>query len=234
MSGRALIVNADDFGRSPGINEGVEQAHEHGIVTSASLMVRWPAAGEAAAYAREQSTLSVGLHLDLSEWRHQEGEWVRVYERAAEEPAAVEQEVRAQLEEFRSLLGVDPTHLDSHQHVHRYDPARTALAALGDELGVPVRGITPTVAYRGDFYGQTDRGEPLADVLTDRFLADLIRSLGHGVTELGCHPAARVDFDLAYAQERLVELQALCSSAVQAIVAEEHVELVSFAALALR
>ena len=46
------IVNADDFGQSPGITRGVIAAHERGIVTSASLMVRWPSANEAAAYAR--------------------------------------------------------------------------------------------------------------------------------------------------------------------------------------
>src|SRR5437879_4472175 len=45
---RYLIVNADDFGRSPGVNRGIMSAYEHGIVTSASLMVRWPAAAEAA------------------------------------------------------------------------------------------------------------------------------------------------------------------------------------------
>ena len=49
---RALIVNADDLGRSSGINRGIGIAHERGIVTSASLMVRLPAAREAAAYAR--------------------------------------------------------------------------------------------------------------------------------------------------------------------------------------
>jgi predicted glycoside hydrolase/deacetylase ChbG (UPF0249 family) len=49
---RYLIVNADDFGQSHGVNRGVIEAFENGIVTSASLMVRWPAAVEAAAYAR--------------------------------------------------------------------------------------------------------------------------------------------------------------------------------------
>jgi predicted glycoside hydrolase/deacetylase ChbG (UPF0249 family) len=43
-----LIVNADDFGQSAGINRGIIAAHEQGMVTSASLMVRWPAAHEAA------------------------------------------------------------------------------------------------------------------------------------------------------------------------------------------
>ena len=56
-----LIVNADDFGQSPGVNRGIIEAHEHGIVTSASLMVRWPAAASAAAYAREHARLGLGL-----------------------------------------------------------------------------------------------------------------------------------------------------------------------------
>jgi predicted glycoside hydrolase/deacetylase ChbG (UPF0249 family) len=49
---RQLIVNADDFGQSAGVNRGVIEAHENGIVTSASLMVRWPDAADAARYAR--------------------------------------------------------------------------------------------------------------------------------------------------------------------------------------
>ena len=52
VKNRALIVNADDFGLSPGVNAGVARTHEQGILTSASLMVRQPAADEAAAYAR--------------------------------------------------------------------------------------------------------------------------------------------------------------------------------------
>ena len=48
---KELVVNADDFGRSEAVNRGVAEAHERGIVTSASLMVRWVAAGAAAAYA---------------------------------------------------------------------------------------------------------------------------------------------------------------------------------------
>src|ERR687893_53407 len=77
---RYLIVNSDDFGLSRGVNQGIIEAHEQGIVTSASLMVRWPAAAEAAAYAREHSELSLGLHIDLSEWAYRDGDWRAVYE----------------------------------------------------------------------------------------------------------------------------------------------------------
>lgn len=63
---RRLIVNADDFGRSPSINQAVEEAHQHGILTTASLMVNEPAFEEAVAMARANAALGVGLHLTLS------------------------------------------------------------------------------------------------------------------------------------------------------------------------
>ena len=61
---RCLIVNA---------NQGIIRAREHGIVTSAGLMVRWPAAPEAVAYSREHSDLSLGLHFDFGDWAFREG-----------------------------------------------------------------------------------------------------------------------------------------------------------------
>lgn len=62
---RRLIVNADDFGRSPAINAAVIRAHRNGILTSASLMVNEPGCAEAVALAKENPKLGVGLHLTL-------------------------------------------------------------------------------------------------------------------------------------------------------------------------
>ena len=72
---RRLIVNADDLGRTPGINRGIAIAAEEGVVTSASLMVRREGASDAAAYARRHPNLSVGLHVDLGEWIRIDDEW---------------------------------------------------------------------------------------------------------------------------------------------------------------
>ena len=161
-----LIVNADDFGRSPGVNQGVIRAHEQGIVTSATLMVRWPAAAEAAAYAR-RSSLSVGLHLDLGEWEYRDGEWHERYQVLANEtPDSVARELSRQLGQLERLIGRPPTHLDSHQHVHRDEPARTALLQAGERLGIPVRSFTPGITYSGAFFGQDAKGTPVPDAIT--------------------------------------------------------------------
>ena len=110
---RTLIVNADDFGQSAGITRGVIEAHERGIVTSASLMVLWPASALAAAYARGRPAMSGGLHVDLGEWLYLGGTWRTRYQRVdLNDPAAVEREVRMQLERFRDLIGRDPSHLE--------------------------------------------------------------------------------------------------------------------------
>ena len=97
---RRLVVNADDLGLTAGVNDGIVEAHVRGIVTSASLMVLWPAAAGAAAYAREKPDLALGLHLDLGEWVYREGTWLPAYEvvpatgRIRLDPHAVTLEIR--------------------------------------------------------------------------------------------------------------------------------------------
>src|SRR5437868_5718080 len=91
---RYLIVNADDFGYSESVNRGIAQAHERGIVTSTSVMVRWARATEAGAYLKAHENLAAGLHVDLGEWAYQNGEWVpRYYVVETGDRASVETEV---------------------------------------------------------------------------------------------------------------------------------------------
>ena len=233
MIQRRLVVNADDFGQSEGITRGIIQAHEHGIVTSASLMVLWPAATTAAAYARTRGRLSTGLHVDLGEWIWRDDEWACRYHRVdLEDTLAVEREVRAQLERCRDLLGCNPTHLDSHQHVHRREPVRSMLAQIANELGVPLRHVTSGIRYYGDFYGQTATGEPLAESITVEALVWSLVNLEPGVTELACHPGYADDLDTIYQKERSVEVRTLCADEVRAVIADQNIELTSFDILA--
>lgn len=150
---RHLIVNADDLGLSPGVNLGIVEAHRQGIVTSASLMANLPEAVGAAALARENPGLGIGLHLNLSAGRPitdcpaltwSDGSFLprlRVLLRVAISPRARREawaEMDAQVEQASSL-GVALDHLDSHHHIHLLRPLRRRAIALAFELGVPMR-----------------------------------------------------------------------------------------------
>jgi hypothetical protein len=80
------------------------------MVTSASLMVRWPAAPEADAYGKAHPRLAVGLHIDLGEWACRDGVWEPLYEVVrVDDGDAVAAGVARQLACFRRLMGCDST-----------------------------------------------------------------------------------------------------------------------------
>jgi predicted glycoside hydrolase/deacetylase ChbG (UPF0249 family) len=225
---RLLVVNADDLGLSVSINDGIFRAHEQGIVTSASLMVRGPAAAAAAEAAARHPWLGLGLHVDLAEWVCEEGQWRAAYEVVdVTDPAAISRELDRQLDAFRALYGREPTHLDSHQHVHRAEPIRSIMGVRARELRLPLR-HHGHVHYCGAFYGQSRAGATKPESITAVALADLIAALPEGATELCCHPAAAADSQLAYGPERVLELEALCDPCVRAAVEDAAVELCTF------
>lgn len=225
----SLIVNADDFGQSQGINRGISTAFREGIVTSASFMVRWPAAADAAAYARKHPDLSVGLHIDLGEQILRDGEWVPLYTVVPlESETAVRDEIFRQLAVFERLLRHAPTHLDSHQHVHMREPARSILTDIARRLRIPLRNCSPDVKYCGNFYGQADDGTPVGDVISVDGLIRILKTLPAGCTELACHPAADCDLQTLYSRERLEELKVLCDPRVRATLLDMGIALRSF------
>jgi predicted glycoside hydrolase/deacetylase ChbG (UPF0249 family) len=151
---------------------------------------------------------------------------VALYEVVATgDAAAVIAEVDRQIESFRRLVGRDPSHLDSHQHVHRDPPVREVVLDWGRRLEVPVRHFTPGVSYCGAFYGQSVKGESCLDSITADALIALIRGLPPGITELACHPATGDDLNSMYRSERSLEVAALCDPRVRATIAEERIEL---------
>jgi len=211
----ALIVNADDFGFATGVNEGIVEAHVNGIVTSTSLMVDWPAAAHAVELAREHPRLSIGLHYV------EDGPEI-------DAPGHVARTFAAQLGRFRELMGSEPTHVDSHHHVHL--SRLSTFAPLVAPLGVPLRG-DGRVRFLGDFYAQPRRGVVELDRVRPPFLLELIASEAApgGFTELGCHPA-RVTPDLvsSYSHEREIELATLTDPDVRARIEQSGLELASY------
>ena len=212
---RRLIVNADDFGFAAGVNEGIIEAHANGILTSTSLMVDRPAAEDAARLARAHPALSVGLHYE------EDGPEI-------DEPGHAARTFAAQLARFRELTGAEPTHVDSHHHVHR--SRMSTFAPLVAPLGVPLRG-DGRVDYLGEFYGQPRRGVVELDHVRTPFLLELLSrdAVTARFTEVGCHPA-RVTDDLhsSYTSEREVELATLTEPDLRARIEELGLTLASY------
>jgi predicted glycoside hydrolase/deacetylase ChbG (UPF0249 family) len=228
-STRFLIVNADDFGLSEGVNRGIIEAHERGIVTSASLMVLKHSACSAAAYSRDHLSLDLGLHLDLGEWTFDGEAWVPVYQVVPlDDVAVVAQALDRQLSDFRRLVGRDPTHVDSHQHFHLDEPVRSAALELARGLGVPLRHFSPAIQYCGRFYGQTARGVPLPEAIAIESLTAILTELPSGLTELGCHPGRVTGEESTYCHERSTEVDVLSHPEVRTLLRALDIELRSF------
>jgi chitin disaccharide deacetylase len=214
---RRLIVNADDFGLSDGVNEGIVEAHVDGIVTSTSLMVRAGAAARAAELARAHPALSVGLHFEEPD------------DVDLDDPAQAERAFHDQVERFRALTGRDPTHVDSHHHVHAEGERMPTFRALVAPLGVPLR-HAGQVAYIGGFYAQWEYLVTELRYVRRPFLVELVRTEAlEGITELACHPARITgDFQSAYLNEREVELATLTEPGLREEIEALGVELASY------
>ena len=216
---KRLIVNADDFGHSEGVNRGIAEAYRDGIVTSTSLMVDEPAAAHAARIGEGLPGLSVGLHVCVTD------ELARpLVDLDAE--GALRAEVERQLERFRGLAGRAPDHLDSHHNVHLRPDALPAFRAVAAERGLWLRG-QPPVRYFSGFYGQWDGESHLEHIAPASLVAMLEREVGAGITELGCHPGyADPELRSTYSRERETELRTLCDPSVRERIDELGIELV--------
>jgi len=247
-SDKLLVVNADDLGRTPGISAGIFEAHAHGLVTSATLMVGFAAAVEAAAVLARYPQLGVGLHVTLTGARPtlRPGEVPSLVDDEGRFPAKPEgmraprlaevlAEVDHQLERFRDLTGRLPTHLDSHHHSHRHPVVLEALVAVARRHRLPVRCSSPAVAARlaAEGVATTDRFAERffgADA-TREVLSEILAGIAPGSTELMCHPA-HVDAELrgssSYVDDRERELAVLTDPAMRVEVERLGVRLVDF------
>jgi len=151
---KALILNADDFGLTLGINEGIVRAHRDGILTSTTLMANAPAFDDAVKRAKENPSLGVGVHLVLIGGRpvakpeevaslvDDKGQLpqslpnfvARVTSKAIR-PEHMEKELESQIEKVRSM-GIIPTHVDSHKHTHAHPSVMESVARVASALGI--------------------------------------------------------------------------------------------------
>jgi len=174
-----LIVNGDDLGYSPGVNQGIIRAMEQGIVTSTTLLMNRQFTKEAIDEIKAGRVAKVGIHLCLTSGRplsepglipelvDREGCFLgRDYMLQANlSPHQVERELRTQLVKALAA-GIRVTHLDSHHHVHQNRWVLEVMVKLAREYALPIRSVNPGMAkyvheqgiitptgFIGDFYG---------------------------------------------------------------------------------
>jgi predicted glycoside hydrolase/deacetylase ChbG (UPF0249 family) len=181
---KRLIINADDYGRSPDISRGIREAHLNGVVSSTTCMMNIPTTAQDVAIAvQETPKLGMGVHLVLTMGKpilpreavpsivDEQGNNRKYDPFLNHLPhlniAEVKAEWRAQIEAFIRAGGRKPDHLDSHHHSSYFSPALfRAMLELAKEYDCPIRyPLLPTNADSREF-AETTR---LAPALLNEF-----------------------------------------------------------------
>jgi chitin disaccharide deacetylase len=203
---KRLIVNADDFGLTAGVNRAIIEGHVQGIITSTSLLANGTAFDPAVAMASDHSKLGVGVHLNLTEGRpvsvpadvasllNAHGLFVSGPVRQAKRVLIgrvnlreVERELRSQIEKVRAA-GVQITHLDGHQHLHMLPPVLDLVIKLARE--VAIGGVRCAAEHRVELLQLMDRDRSsslavLKQFLTGRALSMLSSSMKQKMRHAG-------------------------------------------------
>jgi predicted glycoside hydrolase/deacetylase ChbG (UPF0249 family) len=148
-----IIINGDDFGISPGVNQAIEQLHRQGRLTSVSIMANMACSAEALAYAKAAPDLHVGVHFNLTTGRpllpveqvpslvNSAGVFYKMHTLLPRmvaglvRPEEMETELTAQMERCLDY-GLKPHHVDTHQHLHALTTVGNLVAQLMDRYGV--------------------------------------------------------------------------------------------------
>src|SRR5580698_8573157 len=151
-----LIINADDFGLTPGINRAIVELHRAGVVTSATLMATGPAFDDAVALALANPTLGVGCHLVLIDgmplchaesiptllggdgktFRRSNVDFAQAALRGTIDADDIARETLAQIQRLQRA-GIDVTHIDSHKHSHLLPAVASTVFHIANRCGVP-------------------------------------------------------------------------------------------------
>lgn len=248
-----VIFNSDDFGYSRGVNYGIVDTYQKGILTSTTLMANMPGFDHAVALKKELPHLGVGVHLTLTCGQpvlknlatlvdgenfkslsfYQKDFQIDLDELYQEWDAQIQKVYRA---------GITPTHLDSHHHSHTFADNQQVVVALAKKYDLPVRcgfamedQVKHTTYFERYFddvgcLDPADRQikEPLADYL-EKLLATLRTTES---TEIMCHPAY-IDQALingsSFVMPRIHQVEFLIhSDFAQTVKTDKQIELISY------
>jgi chitin disaccharide deacetylase len=209
---KQLVVNADDFGFTPDVNQGIVEAHRRGILTAATLMANGEAFDDAVRLARASPSLDIGCHLvliggnSLVTGRPLPLTVSQLLRKLARREVSPYDELKPQVLRIVDA-GIRPSHLDTHKHTHLAPPVLDAVARLSQEFGIR------WVRRPFDFPLSAVRGVvPPLKKITSRALGLLRRRFHRVLGEHGCRTTdhfAGFQITGRFRTAELVELLAL-------------------------
>jgi predicted glycoside hydrolase/deacetylase ChbG (UPF0249 family) len=245
-SSRFLIINADDLGISPEVNQGVFTAYEHGVVTDSSLLITGAYSQEAITMVKEYPGFPVGIHIDLDPLLGWESPGKEKFTRQELHQfmnestfvKKIQQEIHEQIEAFLDT-GLITSHIDTHHHVHGFPQIFEPLIAAMDRYRIKALRFNKagySLMGREDILLSAETAHWMEDALRQRsityphrlidpLLPFSLEELPLGVTELMVHPSSGGDL------WRQKDFTMLMDPRFMHTVREERIELISFSAL---
>lgn len=245
-----VIFNADDFGLSQGVNLGIMEAFKNGVVRSTTIMAGMAGFDHAAALAKENPGLKIGIHLTLTGGRSVGG----VYKTITDEDGnflklstftdkikkinlkEVEKEFEAQIQKVLSA-GIEVDHFDSHHHVHTLAGIEDIYLKLAKKYNKKIRfqkkellngeytDLQTTDGFTESFYAENVTVDHLKQIISEQTGESL---------EIMCHPAY-VDYDLyqssSYYIKRIMELHVLTGVELKDYLTQNHIQICSYSDL---
>ena len=242
---KQLIINADDFGLSASINEGIIRAFRAGGITNATLMIKRASAGEAVRFAKDNPSLPLGLHLDLDDLLggNKQGDErfnLDLIETKLKDESFFKElglEIDEQINAFKET-GLELTHLDGHHHLHAIPRIFPLLIEKMAEHGIKTVRLSqkfdllkyPPIEWDDIFFKEMkallkQHGIIHADHFITGWQPYDLHKLDRGVTELMTHPGTTEKW-------RIEELSTLTSNKWAASLREQGITLTSFKELA--
>lgn len=203
---RQLIVNADDCNLTPGVTRAILECHDLGILSSTTFLINLPVSEQTITEIKKRPQLGLGIHLNITlacpvsveraipsllngGMFRKKGEQFTAFPDSGD----VEKEYSSQIEKFKKVFGVFPTHCDTHHQIHDHPFFYRILQKVAAKFDLPVRRSQcsgkPDIANKIEkttqyFFGNLDakhhwRKEPLEIVLSH---------LPEGLSEIMCHP----------------------------------------------
>lgn len=245
---RALIVNADDFNLTRGVDRAILDCHDSGIVSSTTFMANLPIEVRTVSDLKKRKKLGVGIHLNVTfqrplspAWKirsllREDSSFKKMGDQLARLPKASELaiEYAAQIERFVSAFGRKPTHLDTHHQMHNHPFFLDVIYETGKKFRLPIRSSCLMLQSKyAKFKKQSITSFFFGSLLPQDHwtmgpLENLLRHIPQGISEVMCHPGI-VDADLkavsSFTTGRAVEHQVLSSPRLRKLLEDQGVVL---------